>query len=295
MNRRTFVKTSLAAGLGMSALNSDGIATQAQSYVYPETTEFKKLRVELNTRGLTLTDFHIHIRGGMTPEKAAIREEAGGIRSCVLENFGREWPLKNSRDLDAFITRCQKVKIEGKPIRVGIQVNDSDWYQQIDKATFARLDYALADTMIMGVTREGKPRRLWNADVVIGDPDAWMEEYMQHNLRILDEPVSILANPTYLPACIAHLYDTLWTDQRMEQVIAKATEKGVALEIQLETEFARERFLMKAKQMGAAFSFGSNNFKETTKQVGNWLMALRLLNLQQKDILTHPPKPVFPG
>lgn len=295
MNRRTFVKRSLATGLGISALNSYAMAADTQRYIYPETAEFKQLRGELNTRGLTLTDFHIHIRGGMTPEMAAIRERVGGIKSCVLENFGREWPLKNSQDLDTFITNCRKVHIEGRPIRVGIQVNDRDWYKQIDGATFARLDYALADTMIMGVTREGKPRRLWHADVVIDNPDEWMQAYMQHNLRILDEPVSILANPTYLPNCIAHLYDTLWTDQRMEQVIAKAVEKGVALEVQLETKFARERFLRKAKQMGAVFSFGSNNFTPKTKQVHNWLTAVRMLNLKQKDILTHPRKPVYPG
>ncbi len=292
LNRRTFVKTSLVAGLGMPALSRDGIATQPRSYVYPETAEFKKLGMELDTRGLTLTDFHIHIRGGMTPEMAAIREKAGGIRSCVLENFGREWPLKNSSDLDAFITRCQKVNIEGQPIRVGIQVNDRDWFKQIDRATFARLDYVLADTMIMGVTQEGKPRRLWQADVMIDDPEAWMQAYIQHNLRILDEPISILANPTYLPACIAHLYDTLWTDERMASIVSKAIAKGIALEAQLETKFARKRFLTKARRMGAVFSFGSNNFTEKTKNVGNWLMAVRLLNLQQKDILTHPQKPV---
>ena len=295
VNRRTFMTGALVAGLGMSALNRDGMAAEPQSYIYPETAEFKELRTELNTRGLTLTDFHIHIRGGMTPEMAAIREKAGGVKSCVLENFGREWPLKNSRDLDAFITNCRKVHIEGKPIRVGIQVNDRDWYAQIDRATFARLDYVLADTMIMGVTREGKPRRLWNADVVIDNPDAWMQAYMQHNLRILDEPVSILANPTYLPTCIAHLYDTLWTDHRMEQIIAKAIEKGVALEVQLETKYARKRFFRKAKQMGAVFSFGSNNFTPKTKQVHNWLMTVRLLNLKQRDILTHLPKLVYPG
>lgn len=295
VNRRIFVKTSLIAGLGMSALSRDGVAIQPKNYVYPETAEFKKLRMELHTRGLTLTDFHIHIRGGMTPKMAAIREKVGGVKSCVLENFGREWPLKISSDLDVFITNCRKVHIDGKPIRVGIQVNDRDWFRQIDRPTFERLDYVLADTMIMGITREGKPQRLWQKDVVIDDPDAWMEEYLRHNLQILDEPISILANPTFLPGCIAHLYHKLWTDKRMALVIAKAIDKGVALEVQLETGFARKRFLLMAKQMGAVFSFGSNNFTEKTKNVSNWLMAIHLLNPRQKDILTHPSKPVYPG
>jgi hypothetical protein len=268
--------------------------TKPKSYVYPETAEFIQLQKELKNRGLTLTDFHIHIRGGMTPQMAATREDASGIKSCVLENFGREWPLKNGHDLASFITSCKKVKIDGKAIRVGIQVNNRDWYKQIDKATFEHLDYALADTMIMGLTKEGKPRRLWKDDVAIANPEAWMRDYMKHNLGILDEPVTVLANPTYLPKCIAHLYDKLWSDERMEEVITKAISKRIALEVQLETKFARERFLKKAKEMGAVFSFGSNNFTETTKKIDNWLTAVQLLNLTQKDILTTPKKLVYP-
>ena len=81
----------------------------------------------------------------------------------------------------------------------------------------------------------------------------------------------------------------------MEKVITKAIVKKVALEVQLETKFARKRFLEKAKEMGAVFSFGSNNFTDKTKKVDNWLNAIRLLNLKQEDILTHPGKLVYPG
>ncbi len=295
MKRRAFVKTTLSAGLGIPALNSGCIHIKSGPFVYPNSLAFTQLRNELNNRGLTLTDFHIHIRGGMTPEKAVTREKASGIRSAVLENFGREWPLKNGNDLAAFITMCKKVKINGTTIPVGIQVNDRDWYRNIDKTTFERLDYVLADTMIMGVTKEGKPQRLWKDDILIDKPEVWMQQYLQHNLGILDEPVTILANPTYLPKSIAHLYDTLWTDKRMEEVITKAIVRKVALEVQLETKFARKRFLKKAKKMGAVFSFGSNNFTDKTKKVDNWLNTIRLLDLKQRDILTHPRKLVYPG
>lgn len=295
MKRRTFLKTTLSAGLGIPAINSGCMHTKSESFIYPESTKFTQLRKELNRRGLTLTDFHIHIRGGMTPEKAATREQASGIISAVLENFGREWPLNNGNDLAAFITKCKMIRTDGTPIPVGIQVNDRDWYRNIDRSTFERLDYVLADTMIMGVTKEGKPRRLWKDDVQIDKPEIWIQEYLQHNLSILDEPVTILANPTYLPKCIAHLYDQLWTDEHMEQVIAKAIKREVALEVQLETKFARKRFLEKAKEMGALFSFGSNNFTATTKKVDNWLNAIQLLDLKQRDILTHPKKLVYKG
>lgn len=289
MKRRTFLGNTVGAG---AALFSGGCASMAsrREYVYPQTPLFRELQSELRRRSLVLTDFHIHIRGGMTPRKAVIREKISGIGSAVLENFGREWPLKSDADLAAFITECKQCEINGGTLPVGIQVNDRDWHRQLSRESFARLDYALADTMIMGVTAEGKPRRLWLEDVVIDDPQTWMIEYMRHNLQILDEPITILANPTYLPKCIAHRYDELWSDSRMEALIAKAVANEVALEIQLESDFARERFLRKAKRMGALFSFGSNNFTDKTKDVSNWLRAIRLLDLQQSDLLTAPKK-----
>jgi hypothetical protein len=236
---------------------------------------------------LTLTDYHIHIRGGMTPEKAAAREAQTGIRSAVLENFGREWPLSDNASLQAFIDACGLVTAGGRRLPVGIQVNDRDWYEQIDPALLKRLDFVLADTMIMGVTAEGKPRRLWLPEVAIGDPEGWMIQYLAHNLRILNEPISILANPTYLPPCIENRYDELWTEDRMRQVIIAAVARGVALEIQAESAFPRLSFLHLAKRLGAKFSFGTNNFTDTPKNISRWQESIDALQLQPSDLWHH--------
>jgi hypothetical protein len=262
-----------------------------EAFLYPsDDSEFKKGMASAQQRGITLVDYHIHIRGGMTPEKAAMRQEASGIQSGILENFGREWPLSNNVALAAFIDSASKVKANNKPLKVGIQVNDRDWYKQIDPVQLKRLDYVLADTMIMGLTAEGKPRRLWLPGVTIDDPEAWMEEYMKHNLRILDEPISILANPTYLPPCISNRYDRLWTEVRMKQVIAKAVEKGVALEIQAGSAYPKERFLKLAKEMGAKFSFGSNNFDDKVKPLTRWFECVEFIDLHAADLPT-PKQP----
>ncbi len=259
-------------------------------HLYPQTPAFKQSLATAQARGLTFTDYHIHIRGGMTPEKAALRQEQSGIRSAVLENFGREWPLRDSATLAAFIDSGSQALANGQRLPIGIQVNDRDWFTQIDPALLKRLDFILADTMIMGVTSEGKPRRLWLPGVTIDDPEAWMRDYLAHNLRILDEPVSILANPTYLPPCISNRYDQLWTEPRMRQVIAKAVEKGVALEIQAGSAYPKPAFLKLAKSMGAKFSFGSNNFDDKTKDLARWFEAVDLLDLQPSD-LWSPKKP----
>jgi len=262
------------------------LRAEDQPYLYPQTDTFKQGFAKAQARGITLTDHHIHIRGGMTPEKAALRQEQSGIKSAVLENFGREWPLSNNVALATFIDASSQARANGQRLPVGIQVNDRDWFKQIDPATLKRLDFVLADTMIMGVTAEGKPRRLWLPGVTVDDPEAWMRQYLAHNLSILDEPVSILANPTYLPPCISNRYDQLWTEPRMRQVIAKAVEKGVALEIQAGSAYPKPAFLKLAKSMGAKFSFGSNNFDDKAKDLSRWFDAIELLDLKPEDIAT---------
>ena len=220
------------------------------------------LAKECARRGITITDWHIHLRGGMTAAMAADREKTSGIRSGVLENHGREWPLDSNETLAAFIADAKKTLIDGRTMPVGIQVNDRDWHRRVSPENLAALDYVLADTMIMGTGRHGKPQRLW----------------------LLDEPISILANPTYLPTCIAGEYDRLWTEERMRKVIAKAVAKGIALEIQAESPFPRAKFLKLAKKMGAKFSFGTNNFDPKPKDLSRWLEVIDWLDLKGDDI-----------
>jgi len=253
-------------------------------FLYQQTDTFKEKLTAVDLKGLTLTDYHIHIRGGMTLEKAILRQQKSGIKSTVLENFGRDWPLSDNTKLKTFIDEHSQARSDGTRLPVGIQVNDRDWFTQIDPILLKRLDFILADTMIMGVTAEDKPRRLWLPGVTIDQPEAWMSEYLAHNLRVLDEPISILANPTYLPPCIAHLYDSLWTEARMRQVIAKAVAKGIALEIQSGSDFPKPAFLKLAKSMGAKFTFGSNNFDDKAKDPGRWFDAIDLLKLRSTDL-----------
>lgn len=256
---------------------------------YPDSLVNKQLAEECARRGIVLTDWHLHIRGGMTPQLAAAREEAWIVRSGALENHGREWEISDNATLSKFLDAVHAVKAGGRPLPAGIQVNDRDWFRQIDKDTLSKLDYVLADTMIMGERPDGRANRLWEPQE-IPDPEKWMEMYFEHNMRILDEPISILANPTYLPSCIAGKYDSLWTDGRMRKLIAKAVSRGIALEVQAESLFPRPKFLRMAKEMGAKFSFGTNNFDTRPKDLSRWLEAIVWLDLGSSDIWAPPAK-----
>lgn len=249
---------------------------------YPMNDVNRMLASECARRGITIVDYHLHLRGGMTPEKANERQSAWIVRSSAMDNHGREWETRSNEQLSAFAAKSRAVN---PSIPVGVQVNDRDWFRQIDAATRAKLDYVLADSMIMGKRADGRDCRLWEPQD-IPDAEKWMDRYVAHNLQILGEPISILANPTYLPVEIAGDYDKLWTEARMRAVIAKAVERGIAIEIQAESPYPRPKFLKLAKEMGAKFSFGTNNFNDRPKDLSRWLDAITWLDLNGDDVWT---------
>ena len=225
-----------------------------------------------------------------TPAASSIEREMSRTSGSDGKSAGGEEGLElGDADHVEVEHRCREkaraIDVDGHRLPVGIQVNDRDWFRQIDDATRAKFDYILADTMIMGKLPNGRDNRLWMVKE-IPDPDAWMEEYFRHNMAILDEPISILANPTYLPLPIADQYDRLWTEARMRALIAKAAEKGIGIEIQAGSTFPRPKFLRLAKEMGAKFSFGTNNFDPTPKDLSRWLEAITWLDLKGSDIWT---------
>ncbi|MCR5165221.1 MAG: hypothetical protein K6C40_14495 [Thermoguttaceae bacterium] len=234
----------------------------------------------------TLTDYHIHLRLGTTCVKAIERQEATGIQSGILENSGREWPLFDDASLLAFIRYNRKIMAEkGVKLPIGMQVNDRDWFTYFSPDVLKQLDYVLADTMIMD-DENGQPVRLWRADTyVITDEEAWMERYFRHTMQILDEPITILANPTYLPAQLADRYDHFWTEERMKAVIDRAVKNGVALEIQAKSTFPSVKFIKMAKAAGATFSVGTNNGDGEIIPYDRWFRIIEECGLEEKDFL----------
>lgn len=206
-------------------------------------------------------EFHVHLRGGMTPEKCVVREKKLSIRTAALENHGRGWPYDTDEKLQTLIDWCVQSNVP-----VGIQVNDRDWFKQISPDVRKRLDFVLADTMIMPDSEGGEPKKMWlpgNVTVDVKDEkavQAWMDRYMRHCLQVVNEPITILANPTYLPPCLGDRTD-LWTPERMDALIEAAVKNHVALEINAQT-YPYAEFVKRAKRAGAKFTIGVNNFTD---------------------------------
>lgn len=236
---------------------------------------------KLHEDGIPFIDYHVHLRGGMTVETALERQAATGIRIGVLKNIGKGWPIENDTQLKEFIE-----SVQGQPLFAGLQVNDRDWMNVHDAKLLKRLDFILGDTMIMAMPNDDSPPvKLWKTDLYkIDDPEAWMKRYVQHNIRVLSEPITILANPTWLPKPVEDRYDELWTDERMKQIIEVAVKNNVALEINAGSGYPHERFILMAKKMGSKFTFGTNNFDCKPMSMRRCYESIEKYGLKKEDL-----------
>lgn len=284
---RKFFAAALSFAVFGAAFALSASTVDAQDAAQPTRT-FEEYVPWLEKTGLDLTDYHIHLRGGMTAEKAVERARKTGLKSGVLENHGRDWPLSTNEILDRFVADVEKYNATLPPaerVKIGIQVNDRDWFKTIDPKIYRRLDYVLADTMIMGVGADGKPQKLWLLPKDYEtDEDVWFERYFQHCMTVVNEPIDILANVTYLPDFIADRYDELWTDARMRTLIQAAIDADVALEVQAESAFPKPRFVKLALEMGAKLSFGSNNFDDRLKDASAWQTTIENFDIKNENL-----------
>jgi len=126
-----------------------------------------------------VNDFHVQLRGGI--RKAIARQDASGVRLGELKDLGVNWAIETDGQLREFLDSTADA-----PLLVGLQVNDRDWHTKHSPYLLKRLDYVLTDTMIMTMpTDDDPPVKLWMPELyTIDSPEAWMERYMAHNLRV---------------------------------------------------------------------------------------------------------------
>jgi hypothetical protein len=282
---RTILSIAIFSALMGSSPAADDASNAQPSAPVPATHQdyglIKAGIEELNAKGIPFIDYHVHLRGGMTVDKAVTRQTTLGIKLGVLRNLGEGWPIENDKQLATFLQ-----SVSGRPVFVGLQVNDRDWHKKHAPDLLKRVDYFLGDTMIMPMPNDQSPPvKLFKPEsYTISDPEAWMKRYIKHNLRVLAEPISILANPTYLPPAVADLYDELWTDARMKTMIRAAIANNVALEINARSGYPHKRFIRIARKMGATFSFGSNNFDDIPISLKRCFQAINTYNLGKNQL-----------
>jgi histidinol phosphatase-like PHP family hydrolase len=104
-------------------------------------------------------------------------------------------------------------------------------------------------------------------------------------MTVVNEPITILANPTYLPEKMVHRYDDFWSEGRMGTLIDAAVKNNVALEIQAGTKFPNKKFIELALKKGAKISIGRNNHDDKPNELKRSLDWLEELNVKPENML----------
>jgi hypothetical protein len=228
--------------------------------------------------GIPLVDLHAHLAGDLPVERAVHIARGRGVTLGVVEHGGRGETIDDDGSLARYVEA-----LEGHPVYVGMQAEGLDWAECFSKAALARLDFVLSDALTFP-ERDGRWVRLWTPDVRIDDVQDFMSRYVAFHLQVMATPIDILANPTFLPACIADGYDALWTEERMDRLIGAAIERGVALEINARYRVPSALFIRRAKGAGVRFSFGSNHHGADVGKLAYCVRMIGACGLKRDDI-----------
>lgn len=255
----------------------------------PAADERERRMLELGRANFPLVDLHAHVKGGLTLEQALELSRRTGMFLGLAANCGKGFPIQDDAAALAFVE-----SMKGQPAFLGMQAEGREWVGLFSRKTRMLFDYVFTDAMTW-TNDAGRRMRLWMpAEVEIGpDPQAFMDLLVERTVAILEnEPIDVWVNPTFLPAAIADRYDELWSEPRMDRVIAAAVKNGVAIEIGARYRIPSERFLRRAKARGAKFTFGTNN--ASAADLGDWSYPLemqRRLGLEWRDMFVpgHAP------
>lgn len=239
--------------------------------------------------GIQLVDYHVHLDKVVTLEKALELSKERGVKFGIVEHAGTKenhYPglLSTDDDLKGYIA-----KLEGKPVYKGIQAEGLDWTTCFSKEVVANLDYVLSDALTFP-EKNGQRVELWRPGVEVDDKQDFMDRYTDFNVQVMArEPIDILANPTFLPACLDSEFDSLWTKERIRRIIDAAVKYNVAIELNTAYRLPRSAFLRLAKDAGVRFSFGSNIHGLDVGKLDYAASVIRELGLTPKNIFTPAP------
>ncbi len=233
-----------------------------------------------------VVDYHVHLKGGLTLDEAVALSEAADVKFGIAQNCGKGFPVTDDAALRAWVR-----DMRGKGVYVAMQAEGREWVTMFSPEAVAECDYVFTDAMTWR-DDQGRRMRLWMPDeVVIEDTQRFMDMLVERTVWILEnEPIDIYVNPTFLPAAIAEEYETFWTEERMDRVIAAAVANGVAIEINARYRLPSEQFIRRAKQAGAIFACGTNNGGRN--DLGDWSYCREMIQrcgLTERDMFTPRP------
>jgi hypothetical protein len=236
MKRREFLKGAGAMGSLLMAPPLAGSFESAGSDPFP------------------VADLHCHLTPTFTIDHVMEIAKKNNVQFGIVVNPGG--PVSDDAGLRRFVE-----SLKAYPVYCGLQPMSPGWSKSFSAETIKLVDYVLMDAQtIPGGNGYGETLRIWSFDTYVDDPRTFMDKYVAHILEVIDnnEPLDIFGWPLFLPVCIARDYYTLWTEARMQTIIAALKRKSLAIEINDLAHTPHERFVGMAKEQGLKFTFGSD-------------------------------------
>jgi hypothetical protein len=243
-------------------------------------------RVDFPVTDLPKMDLHVHLNytsqslGIAAPEayqKASELSKKMRVTFGIAEEFGNDNVRRNDSLLVKRIALAKKYSLY-----LGLQVSRRDWHNLFSAENLNKIDFILADAMIFP-NKKGEIIYIWVPGMPLGEPQEFMDIYVAHNLKVLSEPITIWANPTYLPDALIKRYDELWTDGRMKSLIDAAVKNHVAIEINSRFKVPNEKFIKMAKAAGAHFTFGTNQHGDGIGEIDWSINMAKTCGLTKED------------
>jgi histidinol phosphatase-like PHP family hydrolase len=261
MERRTFIKNAGIAG-GMMAMSP--LLGNVNTFTEDD---------------FPLIDLHVHIAKNHSIEDIMTIAKKTKVQFGVVEHPG--YIIKDDASLKEYIDGLRPY-----PVYIGLQPMSPGWSKDFSPKALSQLDYVIMDpqTVPMG-NSYGETLRIWNFDTYVDDTNKFMETYVAHSLEVLNnnEPFNIFGWPLFLPVCIARDYYTLWTKDRMQQIISAAKKRNIAFEINDLAHTPHEEFINMAKNQGLKFTFGSDTRDDKTGRLDYCRYIAKKCNLTRED------------
>ena len=233
-----------------------------------------------NNKEFTLTDLHVHLKGKLTIEDAAIKSKAENINYGIAVNCGLGFPVHNDAQIDSVLLIFK----DYPRFYVAMQAEGREWVNIFSKESREKFDYVFTDAMTF-TDEKGRRNRIWmKNETWIEDEDQFMEYLVNTLVKILStEPINVYVNSTFLPPQMADRYSKFWTEDRMDRVIKAAKDNNIAIEINNRYKIPSVDFIKRAKSAGVKFTVGTNNADENFSGAEYARKMIRECKLTQDD------------
>ncbi len=237
------------------------------SVIKPVMSEQDLRRLALGRDNFPIVNLRVRLNGKLTLAELQTLRVRTGIFPGIVHEFRADGKVKDEATAAAVIAA-----LKDEPVFAGLDVSPGlhPDATNLPLATLAEFDFLLAESrppLIAGYftgSEAESTRRM----------DAQVEEVVR---RIETMPIDVYANVMMVPPLTKMAPEDLWTQARMQRVIAAAAKHGVAFEINRREATPSESFIRLAKAAGVKFTIGSD--AATPEDYGDWSYVLEI---QQK-------------